>query len=207
MKRYLLYFIVMVSVLSITGVGLAETLTWTYTNDPTDISINNDYDQPNANNWYQLNLPDWYDSNYVTVFTIDMYGKNDDSNYPIDIWRKLGGTGATALKIAGFNVQNSTRPFILRMDLMDGTTGDIDTNYKKSDGTWTGYVDTSTTLNNISLASFDNLDSFLIGYACHFTLKKTELHIEQSSVPEPSTMLLLGFGLVGLAGVGRKLKS
>jgi|GEM_PF-2915224 hypothetical protein len=202
MKKLLAFVFAIILVFSI-GLSNAYALSFDYSNDPDpNVVISNDNYVPNASNWYQMHLPDWYDSNYVSAFTIDMYGTADDSTRTIDIWRKLGDSGAEAMKIVGFDVMNNGRAFILRMDLMNDN---LYRNYKKFDGTWTGWVDTNLNLSNIGLSDFDDLDSFLIGYACHFTYKKTSLHIEQSEVPEPATLLFLGLGLLGVVGIKRRI--
>jgi len=51
---------------------------------------------------------------------------------------------------------------------------------------------------------FDGHDNFDVAYGCHYWHEMTEVNIEQNPVPEPTTMLLLGAGIFGLAGVGRK---
>ena len=199
MKKLLVLFATTLFILGSSTAAMALTFDYTHDASP-DVRIDNDSNVPNSANWYRLLLPSWYDSNQITAFSMDLYGRGDDSTSPIDIWGKLGSSSAQ--KIVGYDVRNSYRDFVLRMDIV---SGDLYGNYQNADLTWTGFLDTNINLSSWpALSDFDGLSSFLIGYACHYYYDMTSLHIEQTPVPEPATMLLLGSGLIGLAGFGRK---
>jgi hypothetical protein len=177
----------------------ADLLVWNYTNDPSpNQRISNDNSEPDENNWYLLKLPSWYDSRLVTAFTIDMYGYGDDSTRTIDIWGRL--SSGPGQKIAGYDVATS-RSFILRLDLM---SGDLLFSKKRLNGTWTAFSDVGDLVTWTELSGFDPINSFEIGYACHYTLDKTKLHIEQTPVPEPASMMLFGTGLFVFGGFLRR---
>ena len=56
------------------------------------------------------------------------------------------------------------------------------------------------------LATWDGMDTLLLKgfWPDQGAISHVSLYGNQQSVPEPATMLLLGFGLIGLAGFGRK---
>jgi hypothetical protein len=172
---------------------------------PDDV-INNYSNSPASDNWYRFSMPTWYNSNYVTAFTIDMYGYNDNSTNTIDTWRRWTTDGTTDRIVVGFDVDNSTRPFILRTDLVDGSLW-----YKYSnDNSWptpTAFTDSNLPLSNIAVANFNGHahDAFDIGFACHYTLDKLALHIDQR-VPEPGTLAFLSLAIIGAAGLKRSAK-
>lgn len=165
-------------------------------------------DNTNLGGTYNPNVPfeynDYYNQNQVNSLAITLHAKDDNSNYPINIWLSFKGNHSDKFQIGAYDVP-TTGNFTL--------SADIKNNALLYDG-GSGSVIVGTLLNGVDLETFvsylnSDIDAFWVGYACHFTHIETEVNVSvgsSSKTPEPATMLLFGSGLAGLLGLRRKFK-
>jgi len=153
--------------------------------------------------WATLNFPDSavgiytggtfeYDDHYLSdldFLTITTIGEGDNSSSNIDVFLSKNSDYTDYVQIASINVPNNV-PFTLIFDIENNKLFLDNVDYGP--------------LTNVNTAYFSGLDIFYVGYACHFWHLQTSVDVGVNSVPEPTTMLLLGSGLIGLTGLRRK---
>ena len=132
---------------------------------------------------------DDYYLNHLDSLKITMKGDGDNSNSKINVFLSKVSSHSSYINIANIDVPN-TVPFTLEFDI-------------KNNRLFLDNVDNGP-LTSVDTAYFSGLDIFYVGYACHFWHRMTYVDVGVNPVPEPATMFLLGSGLIGLAGYGRK---
>lgn len=123
----------------------------------------------------------------VTQFDIVLSGYGDNSNDPINIFVNVNGTWSP---VASYNV-NQNLLFTLTIDLVSNNLNYWDI----------GGGSGTSALQNISMLDFIGVDSFQVGYGCHFTHSSTTVRLQGSTwngttIPEPGSLLLLGIALM-----------
>lgn len=187
MRRAFSVFLSFFAVLC-TAAVVSATMSYEYTNNTTK-RVSHNGTGPDYNGWFKLELPTladpgWaYDSDVVTKFDITMSYNKADNPTTIEVFLDLDSNHS--------NYYNNAHIY--------NFTPTVDSSNKIYEHVFS-IVDLG--LKNL----FDGRDSFWIGYGCHFNHIGTKVEINQHAVPEPTTMLLLGTGLIGLVGLGRKFK-
>ena len=134
----------------------------------------------------------YYNTNSINTFTITLAGHALNNNQTIEIFLNLTGTWI-AVPGASYTA-DLWNNFTLTMDILnqqllynDVYVGDI----------------------NYAMANFVGIDSFKVGYGCHFTHDSTSVHVAGSyttPIPEPVTCITLLLGIFGLALKHNKYK-
>lgn len=213
MKNFLILFSILSGILLMGGIAFAGVITYSDING-TDMWISTSGTNPAA--WFKLGFPDntrpggiynpglfeyddYYNLNQVNSLTITLYGNDDNSDSPINMWLSFKKNHSDKFQIGSYNVPTDGN-FSLIADIKNnaffynGGSGDV-------------YL--GTLLGGAGLEDFLNIDALWVGYACHFKHLETEVFVSvgnNGQVPESATMLLLGFGLLGLWEVRKKFK-